>query len=213
MSSVLRLAATVGLIGGILATGRAQGGAGTGTTAVPKVLAPYTSCVFPDGLRVVQTSSLGQGPMVRPIQTANGPENIDLDAGEQVVFSYPLTDDFANAKVELLPADRYMALKKVLIDNLHFLEHQRGGPTQALALPAGLHGFEVHGNDVRKLEGNALGMYVMFDDKAHVATTVYFLNQRVWQRKFQTMEEYGRLRDNFLRTYTGCVRQNQALER
>jgi hypothetical protein len=46
-----------------------------------------------------------------------------------------------------------------------------------------------------------------------VATTVYFLNQQSWQRKFQTMDEYGRLRDNFLRNYTGCVRENQALER
>jgi hypothetical protein len=77
----------------------------------------------------------------------------------------------------------------------------------------GLHGFEVHGNDLRKLEGSVLGMYVLFDDKAHVATTVYFLNQQAWQRKFQTMDEYGQLRDRFLQRYTGCVRENQALER
>ncbi len=180
---------------------------------VPKALVPYTSCVFPDGLRVTQTSSLGQGPMVRPVPTADGTHNIDLEAGEQVVFSYPLMDAFANAKVELLPADKYAALKQTLIDNVHFLEHERGGPTPALALPVGLHGFEVHGNDVRKLEGNMLGMYVMFDDKAHVATTIFFLNQQAWARKFQTMDEYGRLRDKFLRTYTGCVRENQALAR
>jgi hypothetical protein len=54
---------------------------------------------------------------------------------------------------------------------------------------------------------------VLLDDKAHVATTVYFLNQQAWQRKFQTMEEYGRLRDSFLKSYTGCVRVNQAVER
>jgi hypothetical protein len=80
-------------------------------------------------------------------------------------------------------------------------------------LPVGLHGFEAHGNDRQKLEGNVVGMYLLFDDKTHVATTVYFLNQQSWQRKFQTMDEYGRLRDNFLRNYTGCVRENQALER
>lgn len=181
--------------------------------SVPKALDPYTSCVFPDGLRIVQTSSLGQGPMTRPIQTASGVQNVDLDAGEQVVFSYPLTDDFANAKVELLPAAKYVALKQTLIDNVHFLEHQKGGPTPALALPVGLHGFEVHGNDVRRLDGNVLGMYVLFDDKAHVATTIYFLNQKAWSRKFQTMDEYGRLRDKFLRTYTGCVRENQGLQK
>jgi hypothetical protein len=56
-------------------------------------------------------------------------------------------------------------------------------------------------------------MYVLFDDKAHVATTVYFLNQQAWERKFQTMGEYGRLRDSFLKAYTGCVRVNQAVAR
>lgn len=151
--------------------------------------------------------------MSRPIRTANGMQNIELEAGEQVVFAYPLTDDFANAKVELLPADRYAALKQTLIENVHFLEHERGGPTPALALPVGLHGFEVHGNDRQRMEGDVLGMYVMFDDRAHVATTIYFLNQHAWMRKFRTMDEYGKLRDKFLRTYTGCVRENQALAR
>jgi hypothetical protein len=112
-----------------------------------------------------------------------------------------------------LPADRYADLKKALIANMMYLEAQPNGPTEARALPVGLHGFEVHGNDRRKLEGNVLGMYVLFDDTAYVATTIYFLNQQAWQRKFQTLDEYERLRDNFLRVYTGCVRENQALVR
>jgi len=136
-----------------------------------------------------------------------------MDAAEQVTFGYPLTDLFANAKVELLPAARYLEMKRILLANLTFLESERNGPTEARAMPVGLHGFEVHGNDLRKLAGSVLGMYVLLDDKAHVATTVYFLNQQAWQRKFQTMEEYGRLRDSFLKSYTGCVRVNQAVER
>jgi hypothetical protein len=140
-------------------------------------------------------------------------QSIEMEAGEQVMFAYPLTDFFANAKVELLPADRYAEMKRILLANLTFMESERNGPTEARALPVGLHGFEVHGNDLRKLEGSVLGMYVLFDDKAHVAATVYFLNQQAWQRKFQTMDEYGQLRDRFLQRYTGCVRENQALER
>jgi hypothetical protein len=180
--------------------------------AVPRALAPYTTCVFPDGLRTVKVAPLATGPASRPVETAAGRRSIDLDAGEDVLFAYPMTDFFANAKVELLPADRYAGLKATLVDNLHYLESERGGPTPARALPVGLHGFEVHGNDRQKLEGDMLGMYLLFDDTAHVATTVYFLNQQSWQRKFQTMDEYGRLRDNFLRNYTGCVRENQALK-
>lgn len=180
---------------------------------VPKALRPYTSCSFPDGLRIVSVNPLVQGVSSRPVETAAGTQEIELEAGERVLFQYPLTDFFADAKVELLPAARYAELKQTLISNLHFLESERGGPTPARALPVGLHRFEVHGNDRQKLEGNVVGMYVLFDDQTHVATTVYFLNQQSWQRKFQTMDEYGRLRDNFLRNYTGCVRENQALER
>ena len=205
-----RLVAVVVVIVGWAGVAAGQD-AGSGAV-VPKALAPYTTCVFPDGLRTVKVAPLATGPASRPVETAAGRRSIDLDAGEDVLFAYPMTDFFANAKVELLPADRYAGLKATLVDNLHYLESERGGPTPARALPVGLHGFEVHGNDRQKLEGDMLGMYLLFDDTAHVATTVYFLNQQSWQRKFQTMDEYGRLRDNFLRNYTGCVRENQALK-
>jgi len=197
----------------VVAAAAQSGGANSPSGAVAKALVPYTSCDFPDGLRIVQTDPLAPGVESRAVQTASGLHNIDLAAGERVMFAYPLTDYFANVKAELLPAGQYAALKQTLLANLHFLESERGGPTRAEALPAGLHGFEVHGNDRQKLEGNVLGMYLMFDDRTHVATTIYFLNQQAWARKFQTMDEYGRLRDNFLRTYTGCVRQNQAIEK
>ena len=183
------------------------------TAPVAKALVPYMTCSFPDGLRVVGTTPLATGVASRPVETANGTQSVEMDAAEQVTFGYPLTDLFANAKVELLPAARYLEMKRILLANLTFLESERNGPTEARAMPVGLHGFEVHGNDLRKLAGSVLGMYVLLDDKAHVATTVYFLNQQAWQRKFQTMEEYGRLRDSFLKSYTGCVRVNQAAER
>ncbi len=192
-------------------TARAQGA--RQSAPVAKALVPYTTCSFPDGLRVVGTEPLATGVASRPVETANGTQSIEMEAAEQVTFGYPLTDLFANAKVELLPAARYPEMKRILLANLVFLESERNGPTAARALPVGLHGFEVHGSDLQKLTGSMLGMYVLFDDKAHVATTVYFLNQQAWERKFQTMGEYGRLRDSFLKAYTGCVRVNQAVAR
>lgn len=179
---------------------------------VPKPLAPYTSCVFPDLLHIVSVDPLAPGVTSRSVDTSQGPQQVDLVAGERVMFAYPMTDFFANAKVELLPADRYPQLKQVLIANLHYLESQPRGPIRAEALPTGLHDFEVHGNDRHRLEGDVLGMYLLFDDKAHVATTLYFLNQHAWARKFQSIDEYGRLRDHFLQTWTGCIRQNQSLQ-
>lgn len=178
---------------------------------ISKVLQPYTSCDFPDMLRIVSLSPITPGPLL--VATAAGTQNIDLEAGEQVMFAYPLTDFFANAKVELLAADTYEQSRKILLANMALMESQRNGPVRAEALPAGLHGFDVHGNDRMKLDGDVLGMYLLFDDAKHVVTTVSFLNQHSWERKFQTMDEYGQLRDRFLRTYTGCIRQNQAIER
>jgi hypothetical protein len=184
---------------------------GTAPSApIPKVLQPYTSCDFSDMLRIVAVKPLEAGPLL--VATAAGTQNIETAAGEQVMFAYPLTDFFASAKVELLPADDYEQSKKILLQNLQLMESQRDGPLRAEALPAGLHDFDVHGNDRTKLDGDVLGMYLLFDDAKHVVTTVSFLNQHSWQRKFQTMDEYGNLRDRFLRTYTGCIRQNQAIE-
>jgi hypothetical protein len=206
-----RVIAVVVAMAGLAGAAAAQG---SGQNApIAKALVPYTTCSFPDGLRVVQTAPLATGVASRPVQTANGTQSIEMEAAEQVTFGYPLTDLFANAKVELLPAARYAEMKRILLANLTFLESERNGPTAARALPVGLHGFEVHGSDLQKLAGSMLGMYVLFDDKAHVATTVYFLNQQAWERKFQTMGEYGRLRDSFLKAYTGCVRVNQAVAR
>lgn len=203
-----------GLLGFWLAagTGMAQTAAPQ-TAPVPKVLKPYTSCGFPDMLEIVGVSPLAPGVTARTVQTANGSQSIDMVAGERIMFAYPMTDYFANVKAELLPADEYAKLKQTLIDNLNYLDAQPNGPVRAEALPSGLHGFDVHGNDRMKLQGGVLGMYLLFDDPSHVATTIYFLNQNAWQRKFQTMDEYQRLRDNFLRTYTGCIRQNQDIER
>ncbi|HTW49001.1 MAG TPA: hypothetical protein VMD92_13705 [Acidobacteriaceae bacterium] len=176
-------------------------------------LQAYTSCYFPDGLQIVSVDPLDAGVTSRSVDTADGPQQIDLVAGERVMLAYPFTDFFANVKAEELPADRYPALKAALLANLNYLETQPGGPEDVQSLPANLHGFEVHGNNREKLEGSVLGMYLLFDDQNHVATTIYFLNQESWRRKFQTMDEYARLRDHFLTTYTGCVRENQATEK
>ena len=176
-------------------------------------LQPYRSCFFPDGLEIDSVDALAPQGGTSDVETAQGVQHIDLTAGERVLFSYPFTDFFANAKVEELPADTYAHDKQALLANLHYLESQSGGPAPARALPADLHGFEVHGNNRQKLEGSELGMYLIFDNSAHVVSSVMFLNQESWRRKFQTMDEYERLRDRFLTTYTGCVRENEAIEK
>jgi hypothetical protein len=176
-------------------------------------LEAYTSCYFADGLQVQSVEPLAANVTSRNVDTADGTQQIDLVAGKQVLLAYPFTDFFANVRAEELPADRYAAQKAALVANLAYMESQPGGPEKAQALPSDLHGFDVYGNNRTRLEGSVLGMYLLFDDAAHVATTISFLNQESWRRKFQTMDDYARLRDQFLTKYTGCVRENQAIGR
>jgi len=121
------------------------------------------------------------------------------------MFAYPDTDFYANAKAELLPVKNYPQLKQSLLDNFQHLLH---GDTLNTALRSPMNGLEVHGLDREKLEGGVLGIYLFFDDSAHVVTTIYLLNQEPRSRKFQTIEEYRSLRDRFLVSYTACIQSN-----
>jgi len=176
--------------------------AASGTPA----LQPYLSCQFSDGLQIVETDPLAPGITSRAVDTDTGPRQIDLEAGVRVMFAYPGTDFYANVKAELLPAANYPRLKRSLLDNFDHLTH---GNIVNAAQRTPLNGFEVRGLDRERLEGGVLGIYLLFDDSAHVVTTIYMLNQEPQDRQFQTMEEYRALRDHFLAAYTACIRKNQ----
>jgi hypothetical protein len=75
----------------------------------------------------------------------------------------------------------------------------------AYALHPMLNGFEIYGLDRKQLEGGALGIYLLIDNRKQIVTTVYFLNQFPERRKFSTLAEQATLRDRFLDTLTSCV--------
>lgn len=173
--------------------------------AASSALQPYTSCRFSDGLQIVDITPLGPGITSREVETDSGPREVDLEAGVRVMFAYPDTDFYANVKAELLPSGEYPQLKRYLLANFDHLAH---GNKVNTALRSPLNGFEVHGLDREKLEGGVLGVYLLFDNSAHIVTTVYLLNQEPQARKFQTLGEYGELRDQFLDAYAACIRGN-----
>jgi hypothetical protein len=175
----------------------------------PDVLAPYTSCHFADGLKIVQIDPLAPGVTSREVDTDSGPRRIDINAGLRIMLAYPDTDFYANVKADLLPAEKYPELKKDLLDNFQHLAH---GNTVNTAMRSPLNGLEVHGLDRDKLEGGVLGVYLLFDNDAHLVTIIYLLNQEPQSRKFQTIGEYHTLRDQFLAAYTGCIQANRSAQ-
>ena len=174
--------------------------------SVASTLDPYTSCQFSDGLQAVQVDSLPPSVRSREVETDSGTQRIDLEAGVRVMFAYPGTDFYANVKAEQLPAVHYSQLKQILLDSL---QHLAPGNTINPSLNSPINGLEAHGLDRNTLEGGVLGIYLLFDNSSRIVTTIYFLNQEPQNRKFQTLDEYHQLREQFLNSYSSCIRKNQ----
>lgn len=143
---------------------------------------------------------------VRTVQTSSGDRQVQLVDGARLMFAYPSTDFFANMKVEELPAASYAQGKEDLVRNFDYLLSTSVVNSRNSALRPTLQGFEIYGQDRSDFNGGVMGMYLLFENATHVATTIYFLNQEPAQRKFATMQEYAALRDQFLAGYAACVR-------
>ncbi len=145
--------------------------------------------------------------MARTAQTFSGPKKIQLQDGVMAAFAYPGEQPFTNVKVELLPAATYSAEKSDLISEFDKINAAGNDTQRNYGIKPTLNGFEIQGFDRTALDGKVLGMYLLFDNVHHVATTAYFLNAPVGQRKFDSMSEYTALREGFLNAYTVCVRK------
>ncbi len=177
------------------------------TRPVPAALKPYTSCKISGGPDLLQTTPLPQSPMTRPAQTLMGPKNVTIAEGLLAAFGYADGAPFANVKVELLPAAKYASEKADLISEFDAINAKGEDTQRNYALKPTLNGFEINGFDRTALDGNVLGIYLFFDNAHHVATTAYFLNAPVNQRKFSNIAEYSGLREGFLNAYTLCIRK------
>lgn len=173
----------------------------------------HESCTFDDGLQIAKINSLPPGVQQRSIDTTQGPKIIQMLDGRRIMFAYGVGGDvFANVKPERLPDDTWATEKQNLLDELAAMLSSQHDTMPNRNLPETIHGLEVHGLDRTELKGGTLGFYLLFDNKRHIATSVYLLNREPLTRRFQTIEQYRDLRTRFLATYTGCIAQNQSLQ-
>jgi len=162
-------------------------------------------CEFSDGLQVVQVDPLARGVSARTVTTAQGPKQVNMLAGLRIMFGYPGSDFFANVKVEKLPPAEYPDLRQILIENFNYLADSTPSTKHNGSIASVLGGIDARGMDRDKLDGGVIGLYLLFDDKRHVVSTIYLLNQDPERRHFQTLDEYNKLRDRFLSAYPSCV--------
>ncbi len=180
-----------------------------GSTQQVSPLHAYEECRFTNGLAIEHVDGLGPGIASRPIKTRQGTESLRMAAGRRIMVGFPDDNFFANTKSELLPAVTYTQQKQLVIDGFDYILASDSDVTRDYGLHSPMNGFELHGLDRTKLEGGVLGIYLLFDDAAHVATTIYLLNQEVERRKFADLAANATLRDEFLRQYAACIRSNQ----
>jgi hypothetical protein len=172
-------------------------------------LKPYTSCIFESGLRIAQLDRLPKKTKFRTVETSKGDQKISLADGYRVMIAYNEHRDwFANIKTEKSLPGQYERDKEGVIENL---KYAAAGTTDLQAqepVKVSFNGYEGYGTSKRELTGNILGMYLLFSDAERTITTIYFINHNAKRKRFQTIEEWQTVRDEFLNTYTTCINNN-----
>lgn len=168
---------------------------------------PYESCGFPDGLQIADIQSMPSDVRARPVQSHGVSKSVPLVAGRRITLSYPGAEPFASVKVEQMPAEGYAANRKLLLDDFDDIIASDKMVARNTTHGTTMSGFAAVGLDRLVVSGTTLGIYMLLDDRTHVAATVYLLNPP--QSKFKVLADYARARDTFLYNYTRCIRNNQ----
>jgi hypothetical protein len=174
-------------------------------------LKPFTSCDLNNGLRIVQVDRLPKDVKSRTVQTSKGDQKISLADGYRVMVAYNEDRDwFTNIKAEKSLATEYERDKERVIENLKWAASTSKELESQEPVKVSFGEFEGFGTSKRTLTGNMLGIYVLFSDADHTITTFYFIEQNSKRKRFQTIEEWRALKDEFLTTYTTCVKNNRS---
>lgn len=170
-------------------------------------LKPYESCSFPDSLQITDIAPMPDDVRERPVQAHGITKQVPLLAGRRITFAYPGAKPYASAKVELLPAEGWLTNRTLLLDDFDDIANSDKTVARNKNRQPTISGFSIVGLDRMAVLGNTLGIYLLLDDKTHVATTIYLLNPP--ESKFKAVADYARSRDTFLYNYTHCIRNSQ----
>jgi len=175
-------------------------------------LKPFTSCDLHDGLKIVQVDRLPKNVKSRTIKTTKGDQKISLADGYRVMVAYNEDRDwFANVKAERSITAQYERDKQNAIENLKWAVSVGKEMEAPEPVKVSFGEYEGYGSARRTLIGNMLGIYVLFSDTDHTIVTFYFINQNSKRKRFETIEDWRIVRDEFLKTYTACAKNNRSV--
>ena len=174
-------------------------------------LKPFTTCELDNGLKIVQVDRLPKDVKSRTVTTSKGEQPISLADGYRVMVAYNEDKDwFANIKAEKSVTAEYERDKELVIEGLKWAASTSKELESTEPVKISFDEYEGYATSKRTLVGNMLGIYVLFSDANHTITTFYFINQNAKRKRFQTIEEWRVLRDQFLKTYTACLKTNRS---
>lgn len=163
----------------------------------------YVNCEFGDKYQIEDSVERSQAFM-RPVSTMEGKDVVEVAHGWSLHIAYDGTP-FVNFKAERLGKSNYLRDKNALISSLEYAATTSQGMESNKPQQSSLGGFDLYSIDRKQLEGGVLSIYLLFQDSEQIAVTLYLLNTPPEAPKFGTMEEYHRLRDNFLNSYVACA--------
>ena len=170
-------------------------------------LKPATTCELANGLKIAQVDRLPNDVKSRTVTTSKGDQVVSLADGYRVMVAYNDRKDwFANIKAEKSFTAEYERDKEAVLENLKWAASTSKEMESQEPVKISFGDYEGYATSKRTLVGNTLGIYVLFSDVDRTITTFYFINQNPKRKRFQTIEEWRVLRDEFLKTYTTCLK-------
>lgn len=179
--------------------------------ALQELLHPRQKCELKYGqIDREEMLRLPQKVKSRTVKTSSGERKISLADGYRVMVAYNDDRDwFANIKAEKSVAAEYERDKQNAIENLKWAVSVGKEMDSQEPVKVSFGEYEGYGSSRRTLIGNMLGIYVLFSDADRQIVTFYFINQNANRKRFQTIDEWRVLRDEFLQTYTTCVKNSR----
>ena len=184
----------------------------------PDPLKPYTTCKLPGDLKVKEVYRRPKSmEKYREVTTAKGKERVSVLDGYRVMFAYKdLFYFFANVKIEQSDPASYLQDKERVVNQLKNDSSTKQATGIVYTDKAMLNGFEHYGTDRDKIDvGGTMGIHVLFYDPGHLIITIYLLNQDDKNktsvllggpRRFHNIDQYRKLKDDFLNHYSECLK-------
>jgi len=143
-------------------------------------------------------------------ETANGVKGISRTDSYDVLITFKDKMRFADVRPDRSDPNQYETDKKVALENLQYYNDTGKSMTSSKPVEKTYNGFLTHSIHRSELIGNQLGITLIFDDTNKIITTIYFINapKNSDGKNYKTIEEWSKLREKFLDSYTICVAKN-----